>query len=539
MNTPAMRYYLSGNKASHSEGDGMKNTNETLEKIENDELFSEVLINNNRRLIYSILSIFLLANMATIAIKLTGKGSAYLSFYNIAMEFAFIIFILSVTFILAKFYRGKKISSYTTITGIMLCLWVFQYVIYGATELFAVNYIALALSVFYFNWKNTLYTLFLVILAQTTLFELRPELIPGGPTSNVIVRYLIYIWVSIGATAGAEATKKILQLAILKNDEARKNSDSLKTVAGEVLGSIAVLKNQTGELHGVSETLRTISQDEAASLEEVSASTEELSASSDSLSGIARSLNSELDINRESVNDLETVNIKMQSDARQIYSTLGEVADYSKKSSQQIINTKEEFNTLKEKSIQMSNFIDIINDIADKVNLLSLNAAIEAARAGEYGRGFAVVADEISKLADATTMNSKEIARIISENHTLIDNSSAVIDTSVGMINNMNSSVVKIKDEIGGVATRMEDIDRTIMVIKKLNDRIHDSSRVIENSTTEQKLSTEELSKTTYHISEGSQKIVEISNLIYEAIGVINFTAEKLDDLSSGMVSGR
>lgn len=135
-------------------------------------------------------------------------------------------------------------------------------------------------------------------------------------------------------------------------------------------------------------------------------------------------------------------------------------------------------------------------------------------------------------------MNSKEIARIISENHTLIDNSSAVIDTSVGMINNMNTSVVKIKEEIGGVATLMEDIDRTIMVIKKLNDRVHDSSRIIEDSTSEQKFSTDELSKTTYHISMGSQKIVEISNQIYEAIGVINFTAEKLDELSSGMVNG-
>ncbi|HQO40102.1 MAG TPA: methyl-accepting chemotaxis protein [Spirochaetota bacterium] len=512
-----------------------KKKQKTLQ-LEKNQLFAEVLTTNNRRLIYSILSIFLLANVATIAIKLSGKGSAYLSLYTILIEFILIIAILSFTLLLARIFSGKKISSYTTITGIMLCLWVFQYVIYGATELFAVNYIALGLSVFYFNWRNTLYTLFLVIITQTTLFILRPELVPGGPASNVIVRYLVYIWVSIGATAGAEATKKILMLAILKNEEANRNSENLQVVAGEVLGSIAVLKNQTGELHEVSETLRTISQDEAASLEQVSASTEELSASSDALSGIAKSLNSELDINRESVSDLEAVNIKMQNDARQIYTTLGQVADYSKRSADQIVNTKEEFNTLKEKSIQMSNFIDIINDIADKVNLLSLNAAIEAARAGEYGRGFAVVADEISKLADATTMNSKEIARIISENHTLIDNSSAVIETSVGMINDMNTAVVKIKEEIGSVATLMEDIDRTIMVIKKLNDRIHDSSRIIENSTSEQKFSTDELSKTTYHISTGSQKIVEISNLIYEAIGVINFTAEKLDDLSSGMV---
>ena len=46
---------------------------------------------------------------------------------------------------------------------------------------------------------------------------------------------------------------------------------------------------------------------------------------------------------------------------------------------------------------------------------------------------------------------------------------------------------------------------------------------------------TEELSKTAYHISLGSQKIVEISTVIYEAVNVINGTARKLDTLSGSM----
>lgn len=70
---------------------------------------------------------------------------------------------------------------------------------------------------------------------------------------------------------------------------------------------------------------------------------------------------------------------------------------------------------LTEKAANINQVVTTITKIADRTNLLSLNAAIEAEKAGEYGRGFSVVATEIRRLADQTAVATYDIEQMVKE----------------------------------------------------------------------------------------------------------------------------
>jgi methyl-accepting chemotaxis protein len=75
----------------------------------------------------------------------------------------------------------------------------------------------------------------------------------------------------------------------------------------------------------------------------------------------------------------------------------------------------DEIRTLSQRTQQIGAITATVNDLADKSNLLALNAGIEAARAGEHGRGFAVVAEQVRRLAEQSKAATGQVEAILSD----------------------------------------------------------------------------------------------------------------------------
>lgn len=130
--------------------------------------------------------------------------------------------------------------------------------------------------------------------------------------------------------------------------------------------------------------------------------------------------------------------------------------------------------SLEDSLASILNFIDIykntsesIVNIANKTNLLSLNASIEAARAGEQGRGFAVVAEQIRSL-------SASIKTLIVKDNQQAEETIPMVDESVSAIKELIENINHMSDRIATIAANSEEIAAQTANVQVMADDLRD-----------------------------------------------------------------
>ena len=277
-------------------------------------------------------------------------------------------------------------------------------------------------------------------------------------------------------------------------------NDSTNVIVNEVRSSIIEVASANDELASTMEELSTTFNSQSEQVTTMVEGIEGISNisknTSDALSNNMDSLEKTAEATRHETEKLDSVSVKM-----------GGIEEDT-------ITLSETINNLSERSNQIGNILEVINDIANQTNLLALNAAIEAARAGEAGRGFAVVADEVRKLAERTQHATKEIEDII--NGLLRDSEEAKVamDKSVTSVHDGTTNITGVATEIKRAVenvtllyTAMRPVAESVSEQYITIQSVVDNAQVIAAGLEESNAAVNEVNNTVSHIQQRTDNL--------------------------------
>ena len=218
----------------------------------------------------------------------------------------------------------------------------------------------------------------------------------------------------------------------------------VREAAERVNKSAGTLRDSAGQMAGTAkqqadESRKTLSAVEllTASMRQVSATA---GASSESANQVLQATERGRVAVQETVQDMQSIRASVQRMSKQV-------------------------KTLGDRSLEISQIVSTIRDIASQTNLLALNAAIEAAGAGEAGARFAVVADQVRKLAESSTGATREIADLVKVIQTDTQEAVVAMEHETQAVEAGSASALRTGEvfkEISGIAQRSSELAQTI-----------------------------------------------------------------------------
>ncbi len=239
-------------------------------------------------------------------------------------------------------------------------------------------------------------------------------------------------------------------------DNLRFMSEKLKSIATEIINGAANVSAASTQFTTATTQIAQGAQEQAASAEEISSSIEETSSM----------------IQQNTENALQT-----QSIAKSAAIGITEMSEATRKSLVAIKKIVEK--------------IQVVNAIAEKTDILAINAAIEAARAGEHGKGFAVVAAEVRKLAETSQKAAVEINELSSTSLAVTIESEQLMQKLIPDIQKTASLVQEIAAASTEQASGAEQVSGAIQQLSQVIQQ--NSASTEEMSSTAEELNSQAL----------------------------------------------
>lgn len=209
--------------------------------------------------------------------------------------------------------------------------------------------------------------------------------------------------------------------------------------------------------------------------------------------------------------DISQTMIYVSTAMSELYESIQEIFRNIAKMARMLTSAVEMMNTsnatmssLEAQSQEIGKIIQLIADISQQTNLLSLNAAIEAARAGEHGKGFAVVATEVKELAQETARSAEDITQKIQSIQNRSQESSAALVNVSGLIHQVYEISTMIASAIEEQNATTQEISHNILAATKKSDDVTKAISDVKNVA-------EESSKRALVVQQSSVDLVKLA----------------------------
>lgn len=318
-----------------------------------------------------------------------------------------------------------------------------------------------------------------------------------------------------------------------RGDESGAMSRASSRLREELANVVAAIKAQSLQLHQSAGELSTHATDTAENVTQVDKAVQEIANGSTEQAHETQKATENIIMMGDMVEETNAEIEELRNEARTMR-TAGEQASKTMQTldeiNQQAIGSIEiiydQTHTTNESAKKIREATNLITDIAEETNLLSLNASIEAARAGEQGRGFAVVAGQIQKLAEQSNASAKQIEDII---NLLIHDSEEAVKTmdSVKTVmteqsENVNKTTLIFSDVQESIAKTIEIIRTIVKKMEMLDGARTSVVNVVQNlsgiaqenaaSTEETSASVTEVGNIVVEISENAEQLKKIAD---------------------------